>query len=286
MIRDNDFRANWQWQEHLIHQVPGLPWLHISVCCNSVWLCLHKGVHLLPFFMKSRTATGRPVDPHATRLQIVAVVSTDAPEVRGSSSRRLVVAICAAWVAMAAPTAGFAGDKTAPDIDAPTQLRVWTGPEKPSLALEDMDGRRVRLEPADGTVSVVHFFATWCEPCRAELPALDRLIARSDPSKLRVLVISVAEVEGRIRSFVERNPVKLQILLDRDRSVARSWQVHSLPTTFILDRDFRPRLFVEREYDWDNFDVTSFTKAMTIQKRANAPANATPISAATDLKGE
>ena len=220
-------------------------------------------------------------------LQIVAVVSADAPEFRGSSSQRLIVAICAAWLTVAVTPAGFAGNETIPDSEAPTQLRAWTGPEKPSLALEDTEGRSVRLEPADDTVSIVHFFATWCEPCRAELPALDRLIARSDPSKVRVLVISVAEVEGRIRSFVEKNPIKLQILLDRDRSVARAWQVHSLPTTFVFGRDFRPRLFVEREYDWDKFDVADFTKATAAEKRASSGAMpTTPLSTTTLLIGE
>ncbi len=150
-----------------------------------------------------------------------------------------------------------------------------------------MDGREVRLDPSDDAISVVHFFATWCEPCRAELPALDRLIARTDPSKLRVLAISVAEVDVRIRSFIEKHPVKLQILLDRDRSVARAWQVHALPTSFILDPDLRPRLFIESDYDWDGFDVSDFTKAIDAKKRADSPAmpTTTAIQTTTDSKG-
>ncbi len=55
----------------------------------------------------------------------------------------------------------------------------------------------------------------------------------------------------RVRNFVEKLPVNFPVLLDRDRSVAKAWNVSALPTTFILDRNLKPRLFVERDYDWD-----------------------------------
>lgn len=235
-------------------------------------------------FVKIDSATGCPIDPTAAWLQIVAVVSAGAPEFRGSWSQLLAAAICAACLNLAPPSAGFAGNDAVSDGTGPTQLRVWTGPHQASLALEDISGRQVRLEPGGSTISVVHFFATWCEPCRAELPALDRLIARSDPSELRVLAISVAEVEDRIRRFIEKHPIKLQILLDRDRSVARDWQVHTLPTTFILDRDLRPRLFVEHDVDWDTFDATSITRTMSAEKRSDAPAAMT-TDTTTGFKG-
>lgn len=108
---------------------------------------------------------------------------------------------------------------------------------------------------------VVHFFATWCEPCRDELPALNRLVARSDPAKLRVVTISVAEVDVRVRNFVEKLPVNFPVLLDRDRSVAKAWNVSALPTTFLLDRTLKPRLFVERDYDWDRLDIGEVLKS-------------------------
>lgn len=188
---------------------------------------------------------------------------------------------------MATTSAGFAGDEALPKGTKSPLLRVWTGPDKPALALNDINGDHVRLGPGDSAINIVHFFATWCEPCRAELPALDRLIARSDPAKLRVLTISVAEAEARIKSFVEKHPVGLQILLDRDRSIARGWQVHALPTTFILDGDLRPRYFIEREYDWDSFHVADFAKVIAAEKRAGIPITPTadPNHTTTDFEG-
>lgn len=195
------------------------------------------------------------------QLQIVAVLSAAAPEFRGTWSQLFTVAICAAGLNFGSVSAVLAGKDAAAEQAEPTQLMVWAGPDKPPFLLEDTNGRQVRLERSDSSISIVHFFATWCEPCRAELPALDRLIARSDPSQLRVLAISVAEADVRVRSFIEKHSVKAQILLDRDRSVTRSWNVTTLPTTFILDRDLRPRLFVERDYDWDSFEIPNFGRS-------------------------
>jgi peroxiredoxin len=134
--------------------------------------------------------------------------------------------------------------------------------EKPAFSLDNLNLQPVSLADQRGELVVVHFFATWCEPCREELPALTRLVARSNPKQLRVVTISVAEVDVRVRNFVEKLPVNFPILLDRDRSVAKAWNVSALPTSFILDRDLKPRLFVERDYDWDRVDVPQLLKSI------------------------
>ena len=108
--------------------------------------------------------------------------------------------------------------------DAPAEL-AHIDRQKPPFSLDDLNRQPVSLSDQRSGVVVVHFFATWCEPCRDELPALNRLVARSDRSQLRVVTISVAEVDVRVRNFVEKIPVNFPILLDRDRSVAKSWDV-------------------------------------------------------------
>jgi peroxiredoxin len=141
-----------------------------------------------------------------------------------------------------------------PHADAP--LSQWQGDSQPLFTLDDLRKAPVSLADLRSDILIVHFFATWCEPCREELPALRRLVERSDPRRLRVVTVSVAEVDVRVRNFVEKTPVNFPILLDRDRSVAKSWNVNALPTSFVLDRHLRPRLFIEREYDWDRFDIS------------------------------
>jgi len=129
----------------------------------------------------------------------------------------------------------------------------------PSFSLTDLSGKTVKLPDHGGGPVLVHFFATWCEPCREELPALQRLAARSQAQPghqpLTVLAISVGEVELRVRRFFEEAPVAYPVLLDMDMSVAREWGVRSLPTTFVLDDALTPRLVVTHDLDWDGIAV-------------------------------
>lgn len=196
------------------------------------------------------TAAGR-------RLHIVAVAQTAAPEVRGTYRRSPLAAILVfgpalfAGLALACLNAPSAGAESA-------TLQAWTRPAPPRFTLPDLDQQSVSLRPDGKSIVLVHFFATWCEPCREEIPALRRLSEKTDPARLRVLAISVADVDIRVRRFVERIPVNFPVLLDRDRSVARAWSVSSLPATFILDSNLQPRAFIAREYDWDSFDLDAF----------------------------
>jgi peroxiredoxin len=135
------------------------------------------------------------------------------------------------------------------------ELQRWTGGEKPTFVLQGLAGANVDLATHRGRIVFVHFFATWCEPCREELPALQRLVERSAGRPVTVLAISVGEVEDRLRRFTEKIPVNFPILLDRDRAVAKAWKVDSLPTTFILGGDLQPRFSVGADFAWDHLHV-------------------------------
>lgn len=131
--------------------------------------------------------------------------------------------------------------------------RLWTTAALPAFALADIGGTNASLEAARGHVVLVHFFATWCEPCREELPALNRLAARG-AGDVKILAIAVADVDQRVRRFAQTAAVRFPILLDRDRALAKAWKVATLPTTFVLDADLRPRLVVEADFAWDKID--------------------------------
>lgn len=136
-----------------------------------------------------------------------------------------------------------------------SNLQPWRGGEKPSFVLQGLTGTEVSLATHRGRVVFVHFFATWCEPCREELPALQRLVERSTGQPVTVLAISVGEVEDRVRRFTEKIPINFPILLDRDRAIAKAWKVDSLPTTFILDTDLQPKFSVGADFAWDRLHV-------------------------------
>lgn len=138
----------------------------------------------------------------------------------------------------------------------PVDFVTADGRSAADFTLMDANGIEISLSSHEAGTVIVHFFATWCEPCRDELPALDRL-ARRDGAGIAVIAISVAEPPPRVRRFFEGQPVAYAVLLDEDRQVARTWEVSALPTSFVLDADHAVRRVARGPVDWDLFDAAS-----------------------------
>ena len=135
-------------------------------------------------------------------------------------------------------------------LAAAQQLRPWSGGATPPLALQDLEGRAHRLEDYRGKVVLINFWATWCEPCRAEMPAMNELRASLAGQPFAVLAVNLAESESRIRRFKEQVPLDFPVLLDRDSSVAKAWKARVLPVSFVVDAQGRIRDFAVGEIDW------------------------------------
>jgi thiol-disulfide isomerase/thioredoxin len=130
-------------------------------------------------------------------------------------------------------------------------LEPWTAGPMPPFELDALGGGRKTLASHRGHITLVHFFATWCEPCRQVLPALDRFTVRHKAQGLRVLAIDVGEVGPAVKHFLAPRPVSTPVLLDTDRAVTKAWDVSTLPTTFILDETLTPGRVAIGDVDWD-----------------------------------
>jgi thiol-disulfide isomerase/thioredoxin len=130
------------------------------------------------------------------------------------------------------------------------ELRPWRGGAAPPLALQDLEGRTHRLEDYRGKVVLINFWATWCDPCRAEMPALNKLRASFAGQPFAVLAVNLAESESRIRRFMEQVPLDFPVLLDRDSGAAKAWKARVLPVSFIVDAEGRIRYSALGEIDW------------------------------------
>ncbi len=132
------------------------------------------------------------------------------------------------------------------------------------IVLPDLSRSEFTLAHHGRKLVLVHFFATWCEPCREEIPALNRLIKRSAKSETPIALyeISVRDADLAVRRFAQDLQLANPILLDRDGAVAKSWTVTSLPTTYVLDSDLVPRLLVEQDVAWDDIDLRQLSDLM------------------------
>ncbi len=115
----------------------------------------------------------------------------------------------------------------------PSSPRV--GALAPDFALASLDGRTVRLADLRGQPVVLNFWATWCPPCRAEMPEFDAL-HRERPD-LAIFAVDVQEDASSVRRFQAELGLAFPLLLDADGRVWSAYQTRGLPTTYIVDRD-------------------------------------------------
>ncbi|HET9652602.1 MAG TPA: TlpA disulfide reductase family protein, partial [Usitatibacter sp.] len=91
---------------------------------------------------------------------------------------------------------------------------------------------------------------TWCEPCREEMPSLQRLRAKMDGKPLEVLTVNYGEFPQKIGPFMKREKIELPVLLDTQKDAARDWNAGGLPITFLVDAKGEVRYWVFGERDW------------------------------------
>jgi peroxiredoxin len=144
---------------------------------------------------------------------------------------------------------------------AADELRPWKG-DTPALVLTDLQGREVRLETFRGKVVLVNFWATWCEPCRDEMPSIGRLRAAFAGKPFEVLAVNLGEPEARIRKFIEKVPMEFPVLLDRDMKISRAWGARVLPATYLVGPDGRIRYHHRGELDWSQESVRKHVAAL------------------------
>jgi thiol-disulfide isomerase/thioredoxin len=136
-------------------------------------------------------------------------------------------------------------------------LKPWTGGPTPSLELRDLDNRSHRLADYRGKVVLVNFWATWCGPCRDEMPSIQELKRKLAGRPFVVLAVNLDEPESRIRRFLMEHKIDLTVLLDPERRVSRAWDARILPVSFVVGQDGRIRYSLVGEINWGHDLVVS-----------------------------
>jgi thiol-disulfide isomerase/thioredoxin len=136
----------------------------------------------------------------------------------------------------------------------------------PSLAFEDAAGNPLTLEDFRGKVVVLNLWATWCGPCRKEMPSLDRLQAEYGHEGLYVLPLSLDRGElSQIQSFYEKIGIQnLKIYRDPKGVASRALNALGLPTTVVLDRDGREVGRVVGPAEWDGDQAVATLRAILL----------------------
>jgi thiol-disulfide isomerase/thioredoxin len=122
----------------------------------------------------------------------------------------------------------------------------------PTFTLKALDGSTHRLADYGGKVLLVNFWASWCPPCLAELPGIQRLADRMAGEAFKVLLVNVGESPFRVSKFMKLTGVHLTSLLDDKGDVFKAWAGTVYPTSFVVDSAGQARYVAYGPLDWDN----------------------------------
>jgi peroxiredoxin len=134
---------------------------------------------------------------------------------------------------------------------------VATGDRAADFSLESLNGRKVSLSNLRGKVVFLNIWATWCPPCREEMPSMETLYDEFKNNKDFVMLAVSQDTEsaGKVATFVRKNGYHFTILLDPDNKVGEAYDVSGVPETFIIDRKGRIVAHHMGAFDWSRPDV-------------------------------
>ncbi len=159
------------------------------------------------------------------------------------------------------------------DVGAPPVVR---GVMAPAFELSRLDaaGEKINLSALSGRVVLVNFWATWCEPCEREMPAMERLYQALPREDFELIAVAIDGKEEDVQTFQDRYRLSFPILLDLDQAVYSSYQTMGVPETLLLDREGR---IVERYVgprEWDAVEYEQRIREL-ISGRRSVPAVST-----------
>ena len=117
----------------------------------------------------------------------------------------------------------------------------------PDFTLKGVDGRKLRLGEQRGQVVLVNFWASWCAPCRQEMPHLNRLYDKYKSSGFTLLAVNIDDAARHGAATAAKWGLKFPVLLDADKTVTRRYDLGAMPSTVLIDRDGRVR-YLHRGY--------------------------------------
>ena len=145
---------------------------------------------------------------------------------------------------------------------------VAAGDKAANFKLEALDGSTVSLEQLKGKVVFLNVWATWCGPCREEMPSMETLYDELRTNHDFVMLAVSQDTRGRlvVAPYVEKNGYHFKVLLDPENKVGEAYDVSGVPETFIIDREGRIVAHHMGAFDWSRPDVKDALKQLLESK--------------------
>jgi peroxiredoxin len=143
------------------------------------------------------------------------------------------------------------------------RIRVLKNRQDPiNITLPLLGGGNASLSSYKGKIVILNFWATWCPPCRNEMPSMETLYQRFKNQGLEILAVDLGEERNQVQKFIKDNRYTFPVLLDSEGKVSGQYGISSIPTTYILDRDGKIIGRIVGSIRWDNPKVIAAFEAL------------------------
>ncbi|GMR20659.1 MAG: hypothetical protein BMS9Abin36_1255 [Gammaproteobacteria bacterium] len=133
----------------------------------------------------------------------------------------------------------------------------------PDFNLKDEDGKSYRLSDYRGKVVVLNFWATWCPPCREEMPSMERAWQKIKDENIVIIGVNVGEDEDAIFAFTGLYPVTFPLPMDKDGAVIKQYPVMGLPTTYVINPAGKVVFSAVGSREWDDETLLDRLRALS-----------------------
>lgn len=134
------------------------------------------------------------------------------------------------------------------------ELQIYKGGATPPLVLKDLNGKTHDLKQYRGKVVLINFWATWCPPCRAEMPSMQRLKNKMAGKPFVILAVDMGETESEVQAFIQQIKTDFTVMMDKDGRALKTWKVFAFPTTYVVDAQGKIRYGLYGASEWDTPD--------------------------------
>lgn len=118
------------------------------------------------------------------------------------------------------------------------------GDQAPDFELVDLEGNTHRLSDYKGQGVFLNFWGTWCEPCKKEMPAMERQYQQFKDQGVQVLAVNIAQSKFEVQNFVDQYDLTFPVVIDKTKSVMQAYNVGKLPATYLISPDGKVKKFL------------------------------------------
>jgi len=142
---------------------------------------------------------------------------------------------------------------------SPFEIDKLDNAPAPDFVLKDINGKSFSLSSFKGKIVLLNFWATWCPPCKSEMPVLNKLYKDMRSRGLEIIAVSTDNSINYVKEYLSKSNFDFQVLWDENRVVTKKYKVFTMPTSFLIDRN---GIIIDKFYGEEEWNAPEFKRRL------------------------